>query len=58
MLGTIHALATLRLEANVVGVLPLAENAVGPDSCKPHEILKSYKGLTVLPRGRPSPLRR
>jgi leucyl aminopeptidase len=47
VLGLMHALAATGVRANVVGVVALAENAIGKDACKPHEILKSYKGLTV-----------
>lgn len=45
--GTIEAIAAAGLKTNVVGVLVLAENAIDQSSCKPFEIMRSYKGLTV-----------
>merc|ERR1719313_2046804 len=47
VLGVMKALVALRIKANVVGVMACAENAIGSAATKPHEILKSYKGLTV-----------
>merc|ERR1719409_1120539 len=47
VLGVMQALLALKVQANVVGVLACAENAIGPHATKPHEILRSYKGLTV-----------
>merc|ERR1712046_464804 len=47
VLGVMKALVALKVKANVVGVLACAENAIGPHATKPHEILHSYKGLSV-----------
>ena len=47
VLGLMHALAATGVRANVVGVVALAENAIGKDACKPHEILKSYKACPL-----------
>jgi leucyl aminopeptidase len=47
VLGIMKGLSALKVKANVVGVLACAENAIGAKATKPHEILTSYKGLTV-----------
>ena len=36
-----------RIQVNVLGVMALAENAIGEDAQHPYDIVKSYKGLTV-----------
>lgn len=45
--GTMKAIATLAPKCNVLGVMALAENAIGEDAQHPYDIVKSYKGLTV-----------
>ncbi|KAH9593450.1 Peptidase M17 [Trypanosoma melophagium] len=47
VMSTIKAIATLQLPVNVVGVVGLAENAIGPNSYYPSSIITSRKGLTV-----------
>jgi len=47
VLGALHAIATRKLKTNVVFAVAFVENAIGSAACKPYEILKSYKGLTV-----------
>lgn len=46
-LATLHAVARLQLKRNVIGVLVIAENAIGPKSYKPGDVVKSYSGKTV-----------
>eukprot|EP01098_Paradermamoeba_levis_P003108 TRINITY_DN1448_c0_g2_i1.p1 TRINITY_DN1448_c0_g2~~TRINITY_DN1448_c0_g2_i1.p1 ORF type:complete len:220 (+),score=78.93 TRINITY_DN1448_c0_g2_i1:1075-1734(+) len=48
VLASMKAIMNLKLQVNVVGVLALAENAIGPHAYKPHEIIVSKKGLSVL----------
>eukprot|EP01127_Copromyxa_protea_P018370 TRINITY_DN5771_c0_g1_i1.p1 TRINITY_DN5771_c0_g1~~TRINITY_DN5771_c0_g1_i1.p1 ORF type:complete len:525 (+),score=129.54 TRINITY_DN5771_c0_g1_i1:44-1618(+) len=47
ILGVADALPKLDVKKNVVLVMCLAENAIGPKSYLPNSILKSLKGLTV-----------
>ncbi|ORC89166.1 putative cytosolic leucyl aminopeptidase, putative,metallo-peptidase, Clan MF, Family M17 [Trypanosoma theileri] len=47
VMTTIKAIATLQLPVNVVGVVGLVENAIGPNSYYPSSIITSRKGLTV-----------
>ena len=47
VIGAIRGIAKLGPKVNVVCVLALAENAIGPDAYKPHSIIQSMKGLTV-----------
>ena len=47
VLGILEAVARLQLDVNVLAVLPSAENAVGPDSFRPGDILTSRDGRTV-----------
>ncbi len=39
--------AKLGIKANVVGIVPAVENAAGPDSVRPGDILKSLSGKTI-----------
>ncbi len=47
VLGTVHAAAKIGLKANIIGVIPSTENAIGPNSYKPGDVFKSYEGTTV-----------
>jgi len=47
VLGTMRTIAQLKLPVNVIGVLASAENAIGPESYKPGDVIKSYSGITV-----------
>lgn len=47
ILGTLRTIAQLKLPLNVIGVLAAAENAIGPESYKPGDVIKSYSGITV-----------
>ena len=46
-LGTMQALASLKLPVNVVGIVPAAENMPGGSAIKPGDILKSMSGKTI-----------
>ncbi len=46
-LGIIQAAAELKLKVNLVSVLALAENAIGPNSYKPGDVYPSRSGKTV-----------
>ena len=47
VLGAFQAVTRLGLKRNVVAVLAVAENAIGEHAFKPHNIIRSHKGLTV-----------
>lgn len=47
VLGTMQAIDALSLPANVVGIIPLTENAVGARSYKPGDVYSSFSGKTV-----------
>lgn len=47
VLGAFKAVATLGIKRNVVAVIAVAENAIGENAFKPHNIIRSHKGLTV-----------
>ena len=47
VVGALRALQQLRAPVHVVGVLALAENAIGPDAVKPSALLRSLQGRTV-----------
>lgn len=47
VLGTMQAIDALSLPANVVGIIPLTENAVGSRSYKPGDVYSSFSGKTV-----------
>lgn len=47
VLTTLQAVAMLELPINIVAVVGLVENAIGPQSYHPGCILKSHKGLSV-----------
>ncbi|EGD82997.1 hypothetical protein PTSG_03633 [Salpingoeca rosetta] len=47
VLGTMRAIADLNLPINVVGVLALAENAIGSGAYKPMAVIQSRSGKTV-----------
>lgn len=46
-LGIIQAAAELKLKVNLVSVLAVAENAIGPASYKPGDVFRSRSGKTV-----------
>jgi leucyl aminopeptidase len=48
VLGALHAVIQLKLPVDLVVALAIAENAIGSEAYKPHAILKSHKGLSVL----------
>jgi leucyl aminopeptidase len=48
--SVIHSVALaakLKIKANVVGIIPAVENAMGPHSMRPGDILKSLSGKTI-----------
>ena len=47
VLGTMQAIARLNLPINVVGVMGLVENMIGPDSYKLGDVLTSRSGKTI-----------
>ncbi len=47
VLAVMKTLAELNIKTNVVAVMPLAENMIGPTFYKPGDVLKSYNGKTV-----------
>jgi leucyl aminopeptidase len=47
VLGTINAVAELKLPINVVGVIPAVENMPGGTAYKPEDILTSLSGKTI-----------
>ena len=47
VLGTMQAIARLELPVNVVGVMGLVENMIGPDSYKLGDVLTSRSGKTI-----------
>ena len=47
VLATVLAAAQLELPHRVVGVLPLAENAVGAASYRPGDIVRAYDGTSI-----------
>lgn len=46
-LGIIRTASMLKLKANLIAVLALAENAIGPNSYKPGDVYRSHSGKTV-----------
>lgn len=47
VLGALKAIDSLSLPANVVGIIPLTENAVGSKSYKPGDVYSSFSGKSV-----------
>lgn len=47
VLGTICALAELKSDVSVVGIIPLVENMPGGSALLPGDIIKTYSGKTV-----------
>ncbi|HWQ37260.1 MAG TPA: leucyl aminopeptidase [Burkholderiales bacterium] len=47
VLGTMHAIAQMRLPLNVVGIVPATENMPGGDATRPGDIVRSLSGQTV-----------
>ena len=47
VLGTMRALAELKVPVNVIGVIGSTENAIGPKSYKPGDVYRSYSGVMV-----------
>jgi leucyl aminopeptidase len=47
VLGTIMAIAEEGVKTNVVGIMGMVENLVGPKAQRPDDVIVSYKGTTV-----------
>ena len=47
MLATVMCCARLQLPVNIVAMLPLAQNSIGPSAMVPGDIVTAYNGLTV-----------
>src|SRR5712692_10298724 len=47
VLGTLHAVAELRLKLNVIGIVPACENMPGGAATKPGDIVTSMSGQTI-----------
>lgn len=45
--GIMHAIATLNLPINVVGLVPTAENMPGGPAYRPGDVIKTFSGQTV-----------
>ena len=45
--GTMIALSGMKVDAHVIGVLPLVENMLSGDSYRPSDIITSYSGKTI-----------
>jgi len=56
VIGTIKAVAELKIPLNVVGIIPATENLPGGKAYKPGDVLRSMSGITIeikipMPRG-------
>ena len=47
VLAALSAAAALRLDVEIHGIIPLAENGVGPSASRPGDVVKGYSGTTV-----------
>lgn len=47
VLGIFKAAAALQLKVNLIGIIPVVENAIGPASFKPGDVYSSHIGKTV-----------
>lgn len=47
VLGAMHAVASMKLPVNVIGLLTCAENMVSSDSYRPDDIITMYNGVSV-----------
>lgn len=47
VIGVMHALAAMKYPGHVVGLIPCAENMVGPTAYRPADILKACNGVTI-----------
>ena len=47
VLGAIRAIASAKLPVNVIGIMGLVENMIGPDSYKLGDVLKARNGRTI-----------
>lgn len=47
VLGTLRALAELKVPVWIVGAIPVAENVIGSSATKPGDVIKTYAGKTV-----------
>jgi leucyl aminopeptidase len=47
VLGVFKAIAALKPEINIVGIIPSTENLLGAKAYKPGDILKAYNGKTI-----------
>jgi leucyl aminopeptidase len=47
VLGAIHAIAELELKANVIALLPLAENMPSGTAIKPGDVISSHRGKSI-----------
>ena len=56
VIGTLYNISKLHINRNVIGVVPLAENAIGPESFKPTSVLTpSQNGSALLWKNMVSP---
>jgi len=47
VLGIMKSIGELKIKKNVVGIMVITENSIGPKAYKPGDIFKSYSGKTV-----------
>jgi leucyl aminopeptidase len=46
VIGTMHALASLKVDQHVIGLIPIAENMVSDKAYRPGDIITFYNGVT------------
>ncbi len=46
-LGIIKLADSMNLPVEIIALMPLVENSIGPQALKPHDIIKAYDGRTV-----------
>ncbi|MBK6478712.1 MAG: leucyl aminopeptidase [Saprospiraceae bacterium] len=47
VLGAMDILGALNMPVHVTAVIPLAENAIGPDAYRPGDVISSYSGKSI-----------
>lgn len=47
VIGAMLLIAARQLPLNVIGILPIAENMVGPDAYRPDDIVRMHNGVSV-----------
>lgn len=47
VMGVFELLSRFKIKQNIIGIMPITENLVGPRAYKPADIIKTYSGKTV-----------